>query len=123
MTRELFTRQGNSWRCYLPDHDAWAIAPEIEDARIAAWAMATAIKPYAPRKAPRVKWRTSGAKRRRIYRRDGWQCKFCGTRRNLTLDHVVPRSRGGSDDDSNLQTLCEPCNQAKGDTMPEGQAT
>jgi 5-methylcytosine-specific restriction endonuclease McrA len=58
-------------------------------------------------------------KRRRIYDRDGWRCVACGTSENLTLDHVVPRSRGGSDADSNLQTMCRSCNQDKADKMPE----
>ena len=41
-------------------------------------------------------------------------CFRCGTRRDLTIDHVVPRSRGGADDIENYQILCWDCNQAKG---------
>ena len=56
-------------------------------------------------------------KRRRraaVIARDGEFCAMCGTRRNLTLDHVVPLALGGSNRISNLQLLCLRCNQLKG---------
>jgi hypothetical protein len=53
-------------------------------------------------------------KRREVYERDGWACRHCGGTDDLTLDHVVPRSRGGGDEIENLQTLCRPCNSRKG---------
>ena len=50
--------------------------------------------------------------------RDGGAvCHYCGVRHKiyrLTLDHVVPRSRGGVNAKSNLVLACEPCNHAKG---------
>lgn len=52
--------------------------------------------------------------RTRIYARDGHKCVHCGTENGLTLDHIVPWSAGGSDDESNLQTLCQSCNSRKG---------
>lgn len=58
-------------------------------------------------------------KRQRIYERDGHRCVECGTSERLTLDHIIPRSKGGTDSDDNLQTMCEPCNWAKADRMPE----
>lgn len=46
--------------------------------------------------------------------RDGRQCVVCGSRRGpLDVDHVVPRSRGGADDPSNLLTLCRPHHRQK----------
>lgn len=42
------------------------------------------------------------------------KCLVCGTRDDLTVDHVVPLSRGGSNGVSNLQPLCGPCNSRKG---------
>jgi 5-methylcytosine-specific restriction endonuclease McrA len=57
-------------------------------------------------------------RRERIYERDGYRCVECGTDENLTLDHRIPKSRGGSNEDSNLQTMCAACNQAKADSMP-----
>ena len=57
-------------------------------------------------------------KRNRIFARDGYRCVACGTDEDLTLDHRIPKSRGGSDADGNLQTMCRSCNQAKADSMP-----
>lgn len=42
------------------------------------------------------------------------RCAACGKRRKLTVDHVVPVTKGGSNDPSNLQLLCKPCNSSKG---------
>lgn len=56
-------------------------------------------------------------KRQKIYERDGFKCLKCGEDRleELTLDHIVPKSWGGSSKQSNLQTLCKACNFEKGD--------
>jgi 5-methylcytosine-specific restriction endonuclease McrA len=51
----------------------------------------------------------------KLARRYGWVCLCCGWRDNLTLDHVVPISKGGDTVMSNLQILCYRCNKAKGD--------
>ena len=40
-------------------------------------------------------------------------CAKCGATDNLTIDHIVPRVRGGTNELANLQTLCAPCNQRK----------
>lgn len=46
----------------------------------------------------------------------GWgACLCCGAVDDLTVDHVIPRSRGGADDSTNFQTLCRKCNSIKGD--------
>lgn len=52
--------------------------------------------------------------RREVYERDGFTCVECLTDADLTLDHIFPWSLGGSDDPSNLRTLCRPCNSRKG---------
>lgn len=57
------------------------------------------------------------AVRRGVYERDGWQCRECGTRGDLTLDHIVPKSKGGTNDPDNLRTLCVRCNNRKGDSL------
>ncbi len=56
----------------------------------------------------------TGAQRERILERDGRRCVECGSAERLSIDHIVPRSRGGSSADDNLQTLCVRCNSAKG---------
>jgi 5-methylcytosine-specific restriction endonuclease McrA len=57
--------------------------------------------------------------RRALFARDGWRCVYCGTAGGrLTLDHVVPRSRGGGSVWENVVTACAPCNLRKGDRLP-----
>jgi hypothetical protein len=59
--------------------------------------------------------------RREVFERDEWLCVYCGAQVDMQsgqADHVVPRSRGGSDDISNLATACAPCNQSKGARTP-----
>jgi 5-methylcytosine-specific restriction endonuclease McrA len=58
--------------------------------------------------------------RRVLFARDGWQCAYCGSSSNrLTLDHVVPRSRGGTSVWENVVASCAPCNHRKGDRLLE----
>ncbi len=57
--------------------------------------------------------------RRALFARDGWRCAYCGTASGrLTLDHVVPRSRGGGSVWENVVTSCAPCNLRKGNRLP-----
>jgi len=90
------------------------------------------------RRSPTAGNRNQGSKwlhpptRRRIYERDGWRCVWCESpvaRQSrfisvddnnrpipqATIDHVVPRSRGGTNDASNLITCCSDCNAKRGD--------
>ena len=57
--------------------------------------------------------------RQNIFKRDNFQCQYCGTQDNLTLDHVVPKAKGGKSTWSNLITACKGCNTHKGDCLPE----
>jgi 5-methylcytosine-specific restriction endonuclease McrA len=58
--------------------------------------------------------------RRAVFARDRWTCQYCGNdRANLTVDHVVPRSKGGSSAWDNIVTCCAPCNRRKGDMLPK----
>ena len=65
-----------------------------------------------PTKRHRLK--IPAAVRRAVYERNGWACLHCGSGDDLTIDHIVPWSVGGSDEMDNLQTLCRPCNARKG---------
>ena len=57
--------------------------------------------------------------RRALFARDGWRCVYCGsTGGRLTLDHVIPRSRGGRTTWDNVVTACAPCNLSKGGRLP-----
>ena len=58
--------------------------------------------------------------RRALFARDGWRCVYCGTSGGrLTLDHVVPRSRGGESSWENVVTSCASCNHKKGNRLLE----
>jgi 5-methylcytosine-specific restriction endonuclease McrA len=56
--------------------------------------------------------------RRAVFARDNWTCQYCGSRSQLTVDHVIPRSKGGSSDWTNIVASCAPCNRRKGDHLP-----
>lgn len=52
--------------------------------------------------------------RERILKRDQYTCRSCGVvTQELEVDHIINVAEGGSDDDSNLQSLCVPCHQLK----------
>jgi 5-methylcytosine-specific restriction endonuclease McrA len=57
--------------------------------------------------------------RENIFRRDSFECQYCGTKKELTLDHVIPKAKGGSTTWNNLVTACKQCNSKKGDFSPE----
>ncbi len=52
-----------------------------------------------------------------VYERDDWCCLACGSKENLSIDHVIPWSLGGEDVAENFQTLCRSCNSKKGATV------
>jgi 5-methylcytosine-specific restriction endonuclease McrA len=56
--------------------------------------------------------------RRAVFARDSWTCQYCGARSNLTVDHVIPRSKGGGSNWENIVASCAPCNRRKGDRLP-----
>lgn len=57
------------------------------------------------------KWRQS------IKDKWNYQCAYCGSKENLTLDHIIPRSKGGSDNLTNVLCACKKCNNDKGHQM------
>jgi 5-methylcytosine-specific restriction endonuclease McrA len=56
--------------------------------------------------------------RRALFARDGWRCGYCGSSTSkLTLDHIVPRSRGGESVWENVVSSCAPCNHRKANRL------
>ena len=65
--------------------------------------------------------RTAGNLRTRILMRDRYRCQYCGERGtavDMTMDHILPRSRGGRTCPENLAASCKRCNSRKGDRTP-----
>jgi 5-methylcytosine-specific restriction endonuclease McrA len=60
-------------------------------------------------------WKVPPVSRRELLRRDNHKCQYCGTGKSLTIDHVIPRSRGGGHTWDNVVIACEKCNGRKGD--------
>jgi 5-methylcytosine-specific restriction endonuclease McrA len=55
--------------------------------------------------------------RRAVFARDRFRCQYCGADKRLTVDHVVPRSKGGGDGWDNVVTSCSACNLRKADRL------
>ena len=70
-------------------------------------------------KTPRIS--LPPAVRQYVFERDGYQCKGCHKidllAKSLQVDHILPLARGGTNDFSNLQTLCSQCNLQKSDKI------
>jgi 5-methylcytosine-specific restriction endonuclease McrA len=70
-------------------------------------------------KLPYEKLTQNRPSRAMIYKRDGHKCQYCGSTKELTIDHIIPRSRGGEDTWENLTVACMPCNTRKSDKLLE----
>ena len=79
------------------------------------------VRPLVIRLLNYIKFRPKTIKvnRKRIFKRDGYSCQYCGSKKNLTIDHVIPRSRGGLNSWKNMVTCCFRCNSYKGDKTPQ----
>jgi hypothetical protein len=63
----------------------------------------------------RIEWDVLAPKLRpQVFARDGYRCVICGSTDDLSVDHVLPIARGGTNDEWNLQTACMRCNRLKG---------
>jgi hypothetical protein len=70
----------------------------------------------------RFPYRSPIVTRRNILTRDNYECLYCGLKfqaGDLTLDHIVPRSKGGRSSFENLATACRKCNHTKADKTLE----
>jgi hypothetical protein len=79
------------------------------------------VRPIIIRLLSYVKYHSRPLKinRKRIYKRDNNQCIYCESKKHLTIDHVIPKSRGGNNTWNNLVTCCLSCNLKKGNKTPE----
>lgn len=58
-----------------------------------------------------------GCSHKNIFLRDGYKCCYCLSTRNLTIDHIIPKSEGGKNTWENLVSCCHKCNARKGNKM------
>jgi len=68
------------------------------------------------------KWKPPKFRKKALFNRDSWNCQFCGIKlfwSNVTIDHVMPSSRGGQTSWHNCVTACKPCNKKKANKTPE----
>lgn len=56
--------------------------------------------------------------KRNVLKRDKYTCSYCGSKTNLTVDHVIPKSRGGGTNWENLVAACRKCNNKKDNKLP-----
>lgn len=56
--------------------------------------------------------------KKNVFVRDKYRCAYCGSSQDLTVDHVIPRSRGGKNNFDNCITACKPCNNKKDRRTP-----
>lgn len=67
----------------------------------------------------RIPYRQVELSKKNVFRRDGGKCQYCGnSNKLLTIDHIMPKSRGGEDSWENLTTACFDCNNKKGNKTP-----
>lgn len=112
-----------SWRkavCAVLSDDVSVVANYDRVVSSPSWSMrlpsVVALRHYVDMEKP------APLTRYNLFLRDGHACAFCGERfdtKELTFDHVLPRSRGGTSLFENLVAACAPCNSRKRDRTPE----
>jgi len=68
------------------------------------------------------RWQAPRFKRRALFNRDGWTCQYCSdklTWKNITIDHIKPKSLGGKTTWQNCVAACNHCNKKKANQWPE----
>jgi 5-methylcytosine-specific restriction endonuclease McrA len=66
------------------------------------------------------KWKPPRFRKRVLFNRDNWTCQYCNKKlfhHNVTIDHVLPKSKGGVTSWRNCVASCKPCNKRKGDKL------
>ncbi len=68
----------------------------------------------------KIPYKEISLSRRNVLHRDSYTCQYCSEKRHdLTIDHIMPRSRGGTDNWENVVAACLKCNVKKGDRTPK----
>ena len=100
------------------NHTSWkrAILLVLKDKAYVLSPRTIRLKNYV--KLPLSKLMANKPSRALILRRDGC-CQYCDSRKELTIDHVLPKSRGGQDTWENMVAACIACNNAKDNRTPE----
>jgi 5-methylcytosine-specific restriction endonuclease McrA len=101
----------------LSSEDCWPADQKFLHSSTARVAIPTIVRCLKYDKIPKVSLRLT---RRAIYDRDDHTCYLCGkqfSEGHLTLDHVIPSSRGGKNEWVNLATCCKECNENKDDKL------
>lgn len=99
---------------YTPLHiTSWKRAIVLILKEKAQFISATVIRLFSYLRIPVSKMTLRKPTKSMIYLRDGYKCQYCGSSRNLTLDHILARSRGGDSSWSNLVVCCSVCNTKK----------
>lgn len=109
------------------DFDRWRLVPAMRDGDVlplvaGAMRVPRVVHLLRYERVPRAAVRLS---RENLMLRDDYQCQYCGKRpgvRELNIDHVLPKSRGGGDAWENLVTSCKSCNVRKGWRTPDEAA-
>ncbi|MDH5474771.1 MAG: HNH endonuclease [Cyclobacteriaceae bacterium] len=65
-----------------------------------------------------IPYKTVSLTRLNVFKRDSFTCQYCEKKEHLTLDHVLPKSKGGRSTWNNLVTACSRCNSRKGNNTP-----
>lgn len=68
------------------------------------------------------RWSPPRFRKKVLFNRDNWECQYCGDRltwESVSIDHVLPSSRGGQTSWQNCVAACKPCNRKKGDMLPQ----
>jgi 5-methylcytosine-specific restriction endonuclease McrA len=109
------------------DFSAWVAASSNWVESSASFVRSTSLRLAVPEvirlvRYDRIPHREVAFSRHNVFARDGHRCAYCGKRRpsdELDLDHVVPKSRGGPHDWTNVVTSCRACNLRKADKLPD----
>jgi 5-methylcytosine-specific restriction protein A len=120
-SRSRAARSALQQRRSLPGSESRGRTAEHEDASRAAkereYQQQLALEAWRAEQtyeAKRKAFNRDEERRSRIKLRDNFTCQECRSRMRLTVDHIIPLSLGGSNDESNLRCLCRSCNSRKG---------